>query len=240
MPGEDEEVSGTLEALLMSNEYNLPESLRNTIQYAIALSPTPEMTATNGLRAIRRHLTGFGIYGGFPIIVPLHGGGGELSQAFCRAAAVKGATYILGREIREVSHDVANHNFPFNVEFDVSDSEELPNVRCKSVVRLDRPHVSESVEITRTVTVVEGIVNELFDPDAQQSDAALIVIPPGVLSPTQMPMQVIVHGGGVGECPLGQCTSISFFTNNRGNLLYYTNRWSGYPGRLFSCSGCYF
>ena len=109
----------------MSSEYNLPESLRNTIQYAIALSPTPQINAIDALRAIRRMLTSFGIYGQFPIIVPLHGGGGELSQAFCRAAAVKGATYILGREIRELSVDTSNENLPFNVEFDVPESEEL-------------------------------------------------------------------------------------------------------------------
>jgi len=224
----------------MSSEYNLPESLRNTIQYAIALSPTPQINAIDALRAIRRMLTSFGIYGQFPIIVPLHGGGGELSQAFCRAAAVKGATYILGREIRELSVDTSNENYPFNVEFDVPESEELQKVRCKWVVKLDQPSesVSEFVEITRTVTVVECTINGLFETDAQHWEAALIVIPPEMLSPTQMPVQVILHGGSIGECPQGQSTSISFcVAHSRGNLLQYTGRWSGCIGKLFARSG---
>jgi Rab proteins geranylgeranyltransferase component A len=215
-----DEVTGTLGELLTSSEYNLSESLRNTIEYAIALSPTPEMNAADAMGAIRRHLTGFGIYGGFPIIVPLHGGGGELSQAFCRAAAVKGATYILGREIRDVSIDGASEDYPVNVHFNVSDAEEMPTVRCKRLVRLAQPHASECVEITRTVVVVEGIIDELFGIDVQHSEAALIVIPPGVMAPDQMPLQIILHGGGIGECPQGQCTSISsLFNNNRGNVL---------------------
>src|SRR5271154_3482080 len=74
-----DEVAGTLRQLLTSSQFNLPESLRNTIEYAIALAPTREMNAAEALGTIRRHLTGFGVYGGFPIIVPLHGGGGELS-----------------------------------------------------------------------------------------------------------------------------------------------------------------
>jgi len=222
LTGKDE-VAGTLQDLLTSTQYNLPESLRNTIEYAIALSPSREINAAEALGAIRRHLTGFGVYGGFPIIVPLHGGGGELSQAFCRSAAVKGATYILGRQIRQVSTDDTNQDYPVNVQFNVSDAEEMPSIQCKRVVRLAQPPVSECVEITRTVVVVEGIIDELFGIDVQNSEAALIIIPPGVMTPEQTPVQIILHGGGIGECPQGQCTSISSFmstTNlNRGNVL---------------------
>ena len=197
----------------MSNEYNLSESLRNTIQYAIAVSPTPEITAAEALVAIRRHLTGFGVYGNFSIIVPMHGGGGELSQAFCRSAAVKGATYILGREIQQVSVETINQDFPLKVRFNVAETEDMTSVRCKRIVRLDQPQVSECVEITRSVVVMEDVTNDLFGADAQHSDAAFIVIPPGVMGPEQMPVQVILHGGGIGECPQGQCTLISIRTN---------------------------
>jgi RAB protein geranylgeranyltransferase component A len=185
--------------------------LRNTIQYAIALSPTPEISTAEAVRAIRRHLTGFGLYGGFPIIVPLHGGGGELSQAFCRSAAVKGATYILGRDIQQVSIDNTNE-YPIKVDFNVSDSDELPTVRCKKVIRPAQLSRSDSVEITCTITLVEGIFELLFLPDAQYSDAALIVIPPGTVRQQQeMPIQIIIHAGGIGECPPGQCTRLPVY-----------------------------
>ena len=119
------------------------------------------MSTIDAMRAIRRHLTGFGVYGAFPIIVPLYGGGGEISQAFCRAAAVKGTTYILGRDIRRISTDNTNEH-PIAIDFDVAETEDLPSVRCKNVVRLARRSLSDCVEITRTITVVEGIFESLF------------------------------------------------------------------------------
>ena len=52
------------------------------------------------------------------MVVPLHGGGGELSQAFCRSAAVKGATYILGRSIKR-TYASDELGYPIEVDFGV-------------------------------------------------------------------------------------------------------------------------
>lgn len=214
-----DDLSGTIDDLLSSSEYNLPLDLKNTIQYAIALSPTPEMSSSDAMLAIRRHLTGFGVYGAFPIIVPLHGGGGELSQAFCRAAAVKGTTYILGRDIQRISTDNTNE-YPVTVDFDVTKTEDLPSVRCKNAVRLARRSHSDCVEITRTITIVEGIFESLFVSETQSSDSVLIIIPPGtVRQEQQMPIQMIVHGGGIGECPVGQCIPYEDHSDIRGDIL---------------------
>lgn len=220
-------LSGNLNDLLSSNEYNLPLSLQNTIQYAIALSPTPQILTKDSIKAIRRHLTGFGVYGAFPIIVPLHGGGGELSQAFCRSAAVKGATYILGRDIKRISMDNMMDLYPMKVDFNVSETDELPSVRCKQVVRQGQVSRSNCVEITRTIAIVEGIFDKLFLPEGQYVDAALIVIPPGTVRQEQlMPIQIIIHGGGIGECPPGQCIHFPFkFINFRDNVLQYSCKW---------------
>ena len=195
----------TLDQLLSSPEYNLPQPLRNVIQYAIALSPTPEIPVSEALPAIKRHLTGFGVYGQFPIIVPLFGGGGELSQAFCRAAAVKGATYILDREIKQISRDTTNA-YPFKVDFNVAPEDELASVRSRYVVT-PAVRIGDYVDSTRRIAVFEGVFGELFRVDGTHVDAALIVVPPGTLREEQlMPIQIIVHGGGIGECPEGQCT----------------------------------
>jgi RAB protein geranylgeranyltransferase component A len=194
---------------LSSPEYNLPFRLRNVIQYAIALSPTPEMPVVEALPVISRHLNGFGVYGQFPIIVPLYGGGGELCQAFCRAAAVMGATYILGREIKHISRE-STEEYPFQVEFDVPSEEELPAVKSRWVVR-PAASVGEPVESTRRVAVFEGLLDGLFGDEGVHVDAALVVVPPGtVRDEQQVPIQMIVHGGGIGECPIGQCTLRSF------------------------------
>lgn len=44
-----------------------------------------------------------GRYGPSPFLVGHYGGVGEISQGFCRAAAVNGAVYILGRDIVSVN-----------------------------------------------------------------------------------------------------------------------------------------
>ena len=152
-------------------------------------------------------MNAFGRYGSFPIIVPLHGGGGELSQAFCRAAAVKGATYILGREIRSVT-TLQEVEYSISVDFEVEETEELSTVRCNHIVLPTTLDISECIGITRTVSVVGNVFESLFLPETLFKDAALIVIPPGILRPEQcMPIQVIIHGGEIGECPVGQCSS---------------------------------
>jgi Rab proteins geranylgeranyltransferase component A len=206
--------------LLCSNEYALPLSLRNTIQYAIALSPRPNISIPDAMRNIRRHVSGFGTYGPFPIIVPLHGGGGELCQAFCRSAAVKGATYILGRSIRGISREALDK--PFQVEFDVSPNDELPTIHANHIIRTARPPPENCVEITRSITIFQGIFESLFPIDALHSEAALIVVPPGTVSSEQdMPIQILVHGGGIGECPPGQCNLYSKVYLSRDNVFRY-------------------
>lgn len=167
------------------------------------------MPVAEALPAIRRHLNGFGVYGQFPIIAPLYGGGGELCQAFCRAAAVMGATYILGREIKQISQG-STQEYALQVEFDVPTEQELPSVKSHWAVR-PANSVGESVESTRRIAVFEGLLDGLFGGDGVHVEAALVVVPPGTVREKQdMPIQMIVHGGGIGECPVGQCNKRSF------------------------------
>jgi RAB protein geranylgeranyltransferase component A len=209
----NKDIPGTLDDLLSSSEYNLPLALRNIIQYAIALAPAPGITTGAAIQNLQRHLKSHGVYGAFSIVVPLHGGGGELSQAFCRAAAVKGATYILGRSIHRI--DLNTDEYPIKVVFDVKD-EDLATVQCRNVIKLECPTI-DCVEITRSISVVQGLEG-LFGEN--RGDAALIVVAPGTLRAEQsMPIQIIIHGGGIGECPLGQCNSLAHGdANGRGDV----------------------
>jgi hypothetical protein len=116
-----------------------------------------------------------------------------------------GATHILGREIKKISKDSPEEH-SFTVEFDVPSEEELSSVRSRWVVR-PAASVGESVRSTRRIAVFEGLLDGLFGGDGVHVDAALVVVPPGTVREEQhMPIQMIVHGGGIGECPIGQCT----------------------------------
>jgi Rab proteins geranylgeranyltransferase component A len=86
----------TFEAF-MTQYYKLSAKLRSIVRYALAWET--EQTSTDlatGMAALRQHLQALGRYGTTAFLCPMYGSG-ELSQAFCRSAAVFGATYLLRR-----------------------------------------------------------------------------------------------------------------------------------------------
>ena len=81
----------------LSQQHKLSPKLRAIVRYALALETTPTSTSlSQGMSSLRRHLQALGRYGTTAFLVPMYGSG-ELSQAFCRSAAVFGATYLLRR-----------------------------------------------------------------------------------------------------------------------------------------------
>ncbi|CAM9691821.1 unnamed protein product, partial [Ectocarpus fasciculatus] len=84
----------------------LPERVRAMITHALALLPGGDeggdgggVTTEEGLEAVYRHLSALGRFGETAFIAPLYGVG-ELSQSFCRMAAVHGAICMLRRQLR--------------------------------------------------------------------------------------------------------------------------------------------
>ena len=55
------------------------------------------------LRRLHTYLHSIGRYGLSAFLVGHYGGIGDIAQGFCRAAAVHGATYILGRKIESIT-----------------------------------------------------------------------------------------------------------------------------------------
>ena len=90
----------------LQNVHNLPERLRMIVIHAMAMESAAASSTKAGVsgcyptgRAMAdlcRHLLSLGRYGGTAFLFPMYGAG-ELSQSFCRSAAVHGATYLLRR-----------------------------------------------------------------------------------------------------------------------------------------------
>jgi len=81
----------------LSQKYKLSARLRAIVRYALAWEiDDSSSTLATGMATLRKHLQALGRYGTTAFLVPLYGSG-ELSQAFCRSAAVFGATYLLRR-----------------------------------------------------------------------------------------------------------------------------------------------
>jgi hypothetical protein len=78
-------------------KYKLSPKLRSIVRYALAWETgATSSSLTDGMLTLRKHLQALGRYGTTAFLFPMYGSG-ELSQAFCRSAAVFGATYLLRR-----------------------------------------------------------------------------------------------------------------------------------------------
>ncbi|KAL7419591.1 hypothetical protein Q5752_005503 [Cryptotrichosporon argae] len=93
-----EHASKPLPSLLET--FSIPPPLLRAITYALAHAPAAphaDAAAAPALARLARYLAAAGRYGPSPFLVAQYGGAGEVAQAFCRACAVKGGTYVLGR-----------------------------------------------------------------------------------------------------------------------------------------------
>ena len=77
-------------SVVIASHLNLNQPLR--------LDPT-----LPALRRLHKYLHSIGRYGPSAFLVGHYGGIGDIAQGFCRAAAVHGATYILGRKIESIT-----------------------------------------------------------------------------------------------------------------------------------------
>eukprot|EP00980_Cylindrotheca_fusiformis_P023528 scaffold10571_cov154-Cylindrotheca_fusiformis.AAC.6 len=83
----------------LGQQQKLSPKLRAIIRYALAWERDASSTSlSRGMANLRHHLQSLGRFGNTGFIFPMYGTG-ELSQAFCRSAAVFGATYLLRRPL---------------------------------------------------------------------------------------------------------------------------------------------
>ncbi|KAG8888459.1 Rab proteins geranylgeranyltransferase component A [Tulasnella sp. 332] len=88
----------------LRTKFSLSATVSNAIVFAIAHCSSPSEHTLPALTRMRRYLHATGRYGNSPFLIGHYGGAGEVAQGFCRAAAVKGATYILGRAVESINH----------------------------------------------------------------------------------------------------------------------------------------
>ncbi len=131
----------------LSQKYKLSPKLRSIVRYALAWEiGDSNTTLAAGMSTLRKHLQALGRYGTTAFLVPLYGSG-ELSQAFCRSAAVFGATYLLRRaplaiQVDEVDNEskkgrvkgiVLSNDIMSNVEQNKEDLQQQPKQATKSI-----------------------------------------------------------------------------------------------------------
>mmetsp|Transcript_21161 Transcript_21161/g.58845 ORF Transcript_21161/g.58845 Transcript_21161/m.58845 type:complete len:828 (-) Transcript_21161:305-2788(-) len=107
----------------LAKNHKLSPKLRSIVRYALAWETSASSTSlANGMVALRKHLQALGRYGTTAFLVPLYGSG-ELPQAFCRSAAVFGATYLLRRELLAIQVENENDHILSNQRCEMTDKE---------------------------------------------------------------------------------------------------------------------
>lgn len=86
-------------ATFLVEKFKLDKPQAFELLFSIGMCRNLDTKTPNGLARIRRFLTSFDVYGPFPVLYSKYGGPGELSQGFCRSAAVAGATYKLNHKL---------------------------------------------------------------------------------------------------------------------------------------------
>lgn len=177
--------------------FKLEEKYTNELVYTLGLASLPHIKTADGIARIKRYLDSCNIYGSFPAIYSKFGGPGELSQGFCRSAAVAGTTYKLNTHLKSF-----DPKLKVAILSDGSKIKVNENVVCAPT---QAPNGSvnvpeQSFQISRLTTVVDKSCTEWFN---EGEHASIVVFPPQSLGDNEYPIQALILGPGSGCCPEG-------------------------------------
>ncbi|KAL1742856.1 GDP dissociation inhibitor-domain-containing protein [Schizophyllum fasciatum] len=175
--------SGTLASVLHAAK--LPADLATAVAYALAFATRADDPAAPSLARLRAYLRSAGRYGPSPFLLPHYGGPGELAQAFCRAAAVAGAVYILGRDLH-IDSAPSGHTLTIA---DVPDT-----LTADLLIRhVDDPSV---LPVARAIAIIARPISFATDPE----EATVVVFPP---AENGYAVTGLITGASSMSCPEG-------------------------------------
>ncbi|KAH8662079.1 GDP dissociation inhibitor-domain-containing protein [Xylariales sp. PMI_506] len=204
----------------LASYFKLDADLQRHI-LALTLTLDGQITVEDGLAAINRHLSSYGVFGpGFCAVYPKWGGLSEIAQVACRSGAVGGAVYMLdtGMEVGTTSDQGL---ISLNLTNGLSIATGL------LVSSQDAAPGQES--ISRLVAIVKSPLNSLFDvvtEGAPVPAVAVVALPsnviPGEDTVLSHPIYAMIHTSETGECPKGQYNASRSLEQALGLLLEAT------------------
>lgn len=192
----------------LSEKFKIPATLQGPfLALALSQSISSNTSTEYALPRIARHLRSIGVFGaGFGAVLPKWGGLAEISQVSCRACAVGGGVYVLGKGL---AHNTNAETTPEgDVKLHLKDGEA---VTAKWVVGGSTTIADENFHC-RSTSIVASPLTLLFPPISEEAPlpaSAVVVFPSGSLSLDDSdselpPVHIFVHSSDTGECPAGQ------------------------------------
>ena len=186
----------------LSQHAKLSLNVSNIVQYALALEPTRTLSTRKGMFQLCQHVQSLGRFGTTAFIVPVYGSG-ELSQSFCRSAAVHGATYLLRRSPKRVS--IQNGRLQ-GILLSQEDADYDKMIPCKHVVvSADAIAPTSTTRLYRRISIMLGRL--LHNQNEQRH---VLIVPPGELE-NPCAIHGLVVDSTVGVAPPG-CTMLHLTT----------------------------
>lgn len=193
---------------LLVDKFQLQRPQIFELMFSIGLCYNMETKTPDALQRIRRYLSSFDVYGPFSVLYSKYGGPGELSQGFCRSAAVGGATYKLNETL--TSYDPNSKIALFGDGSQVYVTEKLV-VSPSQAPKESQNTPIQKHEVHRLTCIVEKSCEQWF---SEGESAAVVVFPPGSLkSGNAEVVQVFILGSGSEICPRG--TSIWYLSTTQ-------------------------
>ncbi len=144
--------------------------------FSIGLCNNLSISTPEALARIKRYLISFDVYGNFPVMYSKYGGAGEISQGFCRSAAVAGTTYKLNTRLESFDPKTKIAKFSDNSKIKVNEQVIL----SPSQAPLNSKFIpNQDYEIQRLTVIVKKDCKEWFE---NGESASIVVFPSGSLS----------------------------------------------------------
>ncbi|KAG1729069.1 FAD/NAD-P-binding domain-containing protein [Suillus paluster] len=218
----------------LQKTFLLSGATARAIAYALGYCYFPSETTLPALHRIRTYLKASGRYGSSSFLIGYYGGSGEIAQGFCRASAVSGGVYILGRPITSIAsvepgepeHPVLTSDLPqFVVELDdfpdrlhcrclISSTALLPG-HLRTRADIIRPTILSCSSLrpfamARCIAIIDGPITLSSDTEgsgmSEASDSSLLVFPPESLEggSATSAVHVVTAGPGTMSAPSGK------------------------------------
>lgn len=193
-----------IETFLKEN-FRLESPQTDELIYSIGLCYAKDTKTPEALARIKRFLVSFDVYGSFPVMMLKYGGPGEISQGFCRSAAVADATYKLDTRLVDFDPQEKIAKFDDGSRVKINEKIVVSPTQTPKFLSKNYAELAEKLQlftVTRLITIVRKDCKEWI---SDKECSAVVVFPPGSL-PTnnQFSVQVLIQNGGSGVCPEGE------------------------------------
>ena len=195
----------------LKEHHKLSDDMMNIVMYAMAMGACngdqSEYSAKDGMNDLCKHLQALGRFGGTAFLAPLYGSG-ELSQAFCRSAAVHGGTYLLRRGPKCIKLDdsgivcgVVLNGCRYD-DNDVVPEKLIPAMNVILPSQMTKGTGSRDgtlhSRLHRRLSILRGklVKNEDAGPDLKNDQRHVIVVPPG---DERIGNETVIHGLALDE-----------------------------------------